>query len=69
MTPDYDLSNLPTSQAELWIHLQADAILGQILAEQAKRLGFPLAPRDCTAAGLTEEPQAMLNFALRGADA
>ena len=43
MTPDYDLSNLPTSQADLLIHLQVDAILGQILADQAKRLGFPLA--------------------------
>jgi hypothetical protein len=45
MTPDYDLSNLPTSQADLLIHLQVDAILGQILADQAKRLGFPLALR------------------------
>ena len=43
MTPDYDLSNLPTSQADLLIHLQVDAILGQILADQAKRLEFPLA--------------------------
>jgi hypothetical protein len=43
MTPDYDLSNLPTSQADLWMHLQVDAILGQILADQAERLGFPLA--------------------------
>jgi hypothetical protein len=43
MTPDYDLSNLPTSQANVWIYLQVDAILGQILADQAERLGFPLA--------------------------
>jgi len=43
MTPDYDLSNLPTSQADVWINLQVDAILGQILADQAERLGFPLA--------------------------
>ena len=43
MTPDYDLSNLPTSQADVWIYLQVDAILGQILADQAERLGFPLA--------------------------
>ena len=43
MTPDYDLSNLPTSQADLWIYLQVDAILGQILTDQAERLGFPLA--------------------------
>jgi hypothetical protein len=43
MTPDYDLSNLPASQADLWIYLQVDAVLGQILADQADRLGFPLA--------------------------
>ena len=43
MTPDNDLSNLPTSQADVWIYLQVDAILGQILADQAERLGFPLA--------------------------
>ena len=43
MTPDYDLSNLPTSQADVWIYLQVDAILGQILADQVERLGFPLA--------------------------
>ena len=43
MTPDYDLSNLPTSQANVWIYLQVDAILGQILADQAERLGSPLA--------------------------
>ncbi len=45
MTPDYDLSNLPSSQADLLIHLQVDAILRQILADHAKRLGFPLALR------------------------
>lgn len=68
MTPDYDLSNLPTSQADLWINLQVDAILGQILADQAERLGFPIALRDCTVAALTDQPQAILNIALRGAD-
>ncbi len=68
MAPDYDLSNLPTSQADLWISLQADAILGQILTEQAERLGCPLALRDCTVAALTEKPQAIFNTARRGAD-
>lgn len=63
MTPDYDLSNLPTSQADLWIFLQVDAILGQILADQAERLGFPLALGICTVAALTEKPQAILNSA------
>ena len=41
MAPDYDLSNLPTDQADLWIYLQVDAIFGQIMADQAERLGFP----------------------------
>lgn len=68
MTPDYDLSNLPISQADLWICLQTDAILRQILAEQAERLGCPLALRDCTVAALTENPQAIFNAAQRGAD-
>ena len=68
MTPDYDLSNLPTSQADLWIYLQVDAILGEIMADQAERLGFPLALSDCAVAALTEKPQAILNNAQRGAD-
>jgi len=63
MTPDYDLSNLPTSRADLWIYLQVDAIFGQILADQAERLGFPLALGDHTGAALTEKPQAILNSA------
>ena len=41
MAPDYDLSNLPTDQVDLWIYLQVDAIFGQIMADQAERLGFP----------------------------
>jgi hypothetical protein len=61
MAPDYDLSNLPTSQVDLWIHLQVDAIFGQIMADQAERLGFPLALGDCTVAALTEKPPARLN--------
>jgi hypothetical protein len=43
MVVDYDLSNLPTDQAEVWICLRADNICGEIMAAQAKRLGFPLA--------------------------
>jgi hypothetical protein len=61
MAPDYDLSNLPTSHVDLWIHLQVDAIFGQIMADQAERLGFPLALGDCTVAALTEKPPARLN--------
>ena len=30
-------------QVELWICLQVDVIFGQIMADQAERLGFPLA--------------------------
>jgi hypothetical protein len=37
MTPDYDLSDLETSQAELWLCLQVEFIRAQILADQAKR--------------------------------
>ena len=37
---DYDLSNLPIDQAELWICLQANSICSQIMAAQAEQLGF-----------------------------
>ena len=36
MPPDYDLSNLRTWQADLWIRLQVDVVFAQILADQAK---------------------------------
>ena len=42
MVPDYDLSRLQTWQADLWLYLQVDAVLSQILADQAKR---PKSPR------------------------
>ena len=61
MAPDYDLSNLPTSQVDLWIYLQVDSIFDQIMADQAKRLGLPLVSGDCTRAVLTEKPPARLN--------
>jgi hypothetical protein len=48
MTPDYDLSNLQTDQADLWIYLQVDVILAQILADQTERRTSPLALGDCT---------------------
>ncbi len=67
MAPDYDLSNLPTSQVDLWIHLQVDAIFGQIMAEKSKRLGFPLALGDCTVVPPTEKPLARLNSVKPGA--
>jgi hypothetical protein len=35
MTPDYDLSDLAKSQAELWLYLHADAIRAQIFLDNA----------------------------------
>ena len=61
MAPDYDLSNRETSQAELWIYLRFDAILGQIMADQAERLGFPLAQADCIVSAVAEKPQTIIN--------
>jgi hypothetical protein len=61
MSLDYDLSKLPASQADLWIYLQADAILTQIMAEQAARLGFPSALGDCMASALANKPQGIFN--------
>ena len=68
MAPDYDLSNFETSQAHLWIYLQFDAIFCQIMADQAKRLGFPLAVGECIVSAVTEKPQAIFNNGKRGAD-
>ena len=67
MAPDYDLSGLPTDQVDLWIYLQVDAIFGQIMADQAERLGFPLALGDCTVSTMKEKPQAIFSNGLRGA--
>ena len=61
MTPDYDLSKLQSSQADLWIYLQVDAIYGQIMADQAERLGFPLALGQCIVSAMAEKPQAIFN--------
>jgi hypothetical protein len=68
MAPDYDLSNLPASQVDLWLYLQVDTILGQIMAEQAERLGFPFVLGDCIVSTLREKPQVILNSAYGGAD-
>jgi len=68
MAPDYDLSNLETSQVDLWVYLQFNAVLGQIKAGQAERLGFPLVLGDCIVSSLTEKPQAILNNGKREAD-
>ena len=68
MVPDYDLSKLPASQFELCLYVQVDAIFGQIMADQAERLGFPLAPRNGAVAALTEKPAVTLNSLRLGAD-
>ena len=68
MAPDYDLSNLPASQVGLWLYLQVDAIFSQIMADQAERLGSPLALGDCIVSTLREKPQVILNSAYGGAD-
>jgi len=68
IVPDYDLSNLPTDQVALWIYLQAEAILGQIMADQAERLGFPLALGDCIVSAMKKNPQAIFSNGIRGAD-
>jgi len=68
MAPDYDLTNLPTDHADLWIYLQVDAIFGQIMADQAERLGLPLALGDCIFSAVTARPQAIFNNGCRGVD-
>jgi hypothetical protein len=68
MAPDYDLTNLPTNQADLWIYLRVDAIFGQILADQAERLGLPLALGDGIFSAMTARPQAIFNNGCRGVD-
>jgi hypothetical protein len=61
MAPDYDLSRLPTDQAEVWIYLQADVIYGQIMEFQAERLGFPLALGHRIVSAMTQKPEAIFN--------
>jgi len=61
MVVDYDLSNLPDDQAELWIWLRTDEICGQIMAAQAERLGFPLALGHHIASAIIRKPQAIFN--------
>ncbi|MGB7592736.1 MAG: hypothetical protein WCD04_20445 [Terriglobia bacterium] len=68
MTPDYDLSNLETSQVDLWLFLRVGAIRAEILADQAKCLGFPLVVGDCIVSAVTEKPLAIFNNGKRGAE-
>ena len=46
MTPDYDLSNLQTDHADLWIYL--DAIYAEIFADHPEHWASPLTLVDCT---------------------
>jgi len=59
MVVDYDLSSLPTDQAELWVCLHADNICAQIMAAQAERLGFPLALGHHIVAAMTQKQQSV----------
>jgi hypothetical protein len=68
MAPDYDLSNLETSQVDLWIYLRFDAIFGQIMANQVERLGCPLVVRDCIVSAVIQKPQALFTNGKRDAD-
>jgi hypothetical protein len=68
MAPDYDLSNLETSQVDLWIYLQFDSIFGRIMTDQAERLGFPFLVGDCIVSAVTEKSQALFFKGKRGAD-
>jgi hypothetical protein len=61
MIPDYDLSNLPGDQAEMWICLRADHICGQIIAAQAERLGHSLVLGHSIVAAMTQKPEAVFN--------
>ena len=67
MTPDFDLSNLQTDQVDLWIRLRADAIRGQIMADQAERLGFAFALPGGIVSTVSREAPAIFSNGLRGA--
>jgi hypothetical protein len=66
MAPDYDFSSLSTDQVDVWMYLQAGAIFGQIVADQAARLGFPLALGDGIVSAIKEKPQAIFGNGVRG---
>jgi hypothetical protein len=61
MAPDFDLSNLPSSQVDMWLFLQSGDILGQIMADQAERVGFSLALGDRSVSAIKAKPQAIFN--------
>jgi len=61
MVADYDLSQMPSDQAEVWMCLRADAIYGQIVVAQAERLGFPLVLGRSFISAMIQRPQASFN--------
>jgi hypothetical protein len=61
MTPDYDFSYLSAAQVELLIYLEVDVTFSQIMADQAERLGFPLALGETIGSAMTSKPRAMFN--------
>jgi hypothetical protein len=65
MAPDYNLANLKIEQVDLWICLQTDAICGQIMADQAERLGSPFALGDSIVSAVKEKSQAIFSIGLR----
>ena len=50
----------------MWIYLQVDAIFGQIVADQAERLGFPFAPGHSIVSTATRRSLAIFSNRLRG---
>lgn len=61
MAPDYDLSYYSTCEVDLWLHLYVDAIIGQIMANQAERLDFPLTVRERIVPSLAGNSRAIFN--------
>jgi hypothetical protein len=61
MVADYDLSQMPNEQAEVWMSLRAEAIYGQIAAAQAERLGLPVVLGESLVSAMTQKPQASFN--------
>jgi hypothetical protein len=56
MVADYNLSNLPADQAEIWLWARSDEIRGQIMTAQAERLGLPLPLSPLVSLTLREKP-------------
>ena len=68
MAPDYDLSNLETSQVDLWIQLELVDIFSQMKADQPERRAFAHVVGRCIASAVTEKPQAAFDDREPGAD-